>query len=146
VISDDTYDPDALLRDPFDEPAIESPACPVCEEPMILKGLRRIARLLVRGADKKDGIIIGVAFKGSRDVLKSGTIYELREVLGGDNAGGGRPGPVRRYPEVSRIWVDLSRLVEENMFYLTKAEWRETCKRADAGDKKTITALKRHRK
>jgi len=111
-----------------------------------MKGLRRIARLLVRGADKKDGIIIGVAFKGSRDVLKSGTIYELREVLGEIMLVEAGPALCDGTPKSPGYGVDLSRLVEENMFYLTKAEWKEICKRADAGDKKTITALKRHRK
>jgi hypothetical protein len=36
ISSDDTYDPDALLREPFDDQTIESPECPVCGEPMIL--------------------------------------------------------------------------------------------------------------
>ena len=44
--------------------------------------MRPLARLLPRASDEKDGFILCVGFKGSRDFLKKGHVYELREILG----------------------------------------------------------------
>ena len=44
--------------------------------------MRPIARIVIRGADENDGLIVGAALKGSRDVLKPGMVYELWEILG----------------------------------------------------------------
>jgi hypothetical protein len=43
---------------------------------------RSLARLWVRGGGPKDGVILGVTFKGTRNVLKANHVYELREVMG----------------------------------------------------------------
>lgn len=112
----------------------------------MVKPIRTLARLFVRGCDKKDGIIIGVAMKGSRDVLKPETIYELREVLGTIQLIEIGPALCENKPRAPGYGVELSRLVEENMFYLTKAEWKEICKHSEAGDKKTLAALKNRKK
>lgn len=43
--------------------------------------IKPIARLVFRGSDKKDGLILGVSLKGHK-FFKPNTVYELREVLG----------------------------------------------------------------
>jgi hypothetical protein len=86
--------------------------------------MKAIARLLVRGGGRKDGIIIGVAMKGSRNVLKPATIYELREVLGEIVLVEAGPAYCDDKPRSPGYGVDLSRLVEEQHFYLTKEEHR----------------------
>lgn len=47
--------------------------------------MKKIARLVVRGADENDGLILGVGVRGSiteNGPLKPGTVYEIEEILG----------------------------------------------------------------
>ena len=46
------------------------------------KDFRPLARFWVRGCDANDGLLVGITFKGTRDLFKANHLYELQEVMG----------------------------------------------------------------
>ena len=92
---------------------------------------RHLARLWVRGADPKDGAILGITFKGTRDVFKANHIYELREAMGevilkdlGPSWLGNKPGDLAYGRHIGDVF-ELSK----NYLGLTKEEYMEQYKK-----------------
>jgi hypothetical protein len=95
--------------------------------------IKPIARLVYRGSEKDDGIIIGVLFKG-HNFFKPNTVYELREVMGEvviKEVGKSWLGAKGRRNEWGRTFGDIVEIHGHKAF-LSKKEYDHQLKQEDS--------------
>jgi hypothetical protein len=91
---------------------------------------RPVARLWVRGSDKNDGMILGTAFKGTRNVLKANTVYEITNVMGDLILREFGPSCVGNQPDKPGygLSAEVIKKGSGKDILLTEDEWKRKCR------------------
>lgn len=100
--------------------------------------LRPVARLWVRGCNKDDSMILGTAFKGTQNVLKANTVYEITNVVGDLILREVGPSCVGNQPDKPGYGLSAEVIKDGSGkdIMLTEDEWKRKCNIQKANLKK----------